>query len=70
MTTNVFTVPPEAAIHTAVDVMLAKRIGCVPVVTAGRVVGLLSETDCMRYLAHLLDLSEAKSALPELPPST
>jgi len=69
MTTNVFTLPPDASMQDAVKVMLAKRIGCLPVVEKGALVGLLSESDCLRYLAHLLDLAEGKRGLPELPPS-
>jgi CBS domain-containing membrane protein len=67
MTTTVFTVAPTAAAHDAVKLMLEKRIGCVPVLEEGKLVGLLSESDCMRYLARLLDISDVKQQLPELP---
>ena len=67
MTSTVFTVPPGATAHDAVKLMLEKRIGCVPVVEEGKLVGLLSESDCMRYLARLLDISDVKQQLPELP---
>src|SRR5579885_2350562 len=33
-----------------------------------RLVGLLSESDCLRYLAHLLEVAAEKDVLPELPP--
>jgi len=66
MTTAVITTVPTATIHEAVKLMLDKRIGCLPVVESGKVVGLLSETDCMRHLARLLDISQAKQDLPEL----
>ena len=66
MTTRVFTVPPSASVRTAVNIMLDKRIGCLPVVDAGRLVGLLAESDCLRHLAHLLRISETKEELPEL----
>jgi CBS domain-containing protein len=69
MTTNVFTVPPEASMQSAVEIMLAKRIGCLPVVEKGALVGILSESDCLRYLAPLLERAEGKRDLPELPPS-
>jgi CBS domain-containing protein len=69
MTTSVFTVTPDASMRSAVELMIAKRIGCVPVVEKGAVVGLLSESDCLRYLAHVLDLSETRQQLPEAPPS-
>jgi acetoin utilization protein AcuB len=65
MTTKVFTVTPAASAHAAVTLMLEKRIGCLPVVEDDRLVGLLSESDCMRYLARLLDISDVKQQLPE-----
>ena len=54
MTTTVSTIAPTATMHEAVELMLDKRIGCLPVVEDGKLVGLLSESDCMRHLAHLL----------------
>jgi acetoin utilization protein AcuB len=66
MTTHVFTIGPDAPMQSAVELMLNKKIGCLPVVENGKLVGLLSESDCLRYLAHLLDIAETKQALPEL----
>jgi len=66
MTTNVITMAPDDTIHDAVELMLRHRIGCVPVVEHGKLVGLVSETDCLRYLARVLDISEEKAGLPEL----
>ncbi len=66
MSSNVVTVAPGATVHQAVDLMLAHRIGCLPVVERGQLVGLVSETDCLRHLAHLLGIAEQKAALPEL----
>lgn len=68
MTKEVCTVAPEASIRAAVDLMLEKRIGCLPVVDNDELVGLLSETDCLRYLARVLALRHEKDDLPELPP--
>ncbi len=67
MTPHVVMVGPSATIHEAVGLMLQKRIGCLPVVEDEKLVGLLSETDCLRYLARLLDIAETKQQLPELP---
>jgi len=67
MASNVVTVAPEATIHTAIELMLSNRIGCLPVVEHGKLVGLISETDCLRYLAHVLGTFEEKAGLPELP---
>jgi CBS domain-containing protein len=66
MATRVFTISPEASIRDAVQVMIDKKVGCVPVVENDRLVGLLAESDCLRYLARVLDISDVKRALPEL----
>jgi acetoin utilization protein AcuB len=68
MTVHVFTVGPDTPIRAAVGTMIDKRIGCLPVIENGKLVGILSESDCLRYLARLLDVSEVKERLPELPP--
>lgn len=60
MTRGVFTIPPEAPISDAIDIMLAKHLGCLPVVADDKVVGILSETDCLRHLARLLAHPEDK----------
>lgn len=67
MTGTVVTVSTGAPLAEAVQLMLDRRIGCLPVVDDGRLVGLLSESDCLRHLARLLNISEAKNRLPELP---
>jgi CBS domain-containing protein len=67
MSTDLVTVAPDDTIHAAVEAMLRHRIGCVPVVEHGKLVGLVSETDCLRYLARVLGISEEKAGLPELP---
>lgn len=54
MTKSVETADPDWPITTAVALMLDKKIGCLPVVEGGRLVGLLSESDCLRLLARLL----------------
>jgi acetoin utilization protein AcuB len=67
MTTKVFTIDPDARVHDAVTRMIEKRVGCLPVVQTSQLVGLLSESDCLRFLARLLDISDVKQHLPELP---
>jgi CBS domain-containing protein len=67
MTSDVVTVPPATPVHDAVDLMTSRRIGCLPVVEEGRLVGLLAESDCMRYLAHLLEITDLRRSLPEVP---
>jgi CBS domain-containing protein len=67
MSHDVHTIEPDASVHKAVELMLARRIGCLPVVEHGKLLGLLSETDCLRYLARVLGISAEKDSLPELP---
>jgi CBS domain-containing protein len=67
MATTVHTVAPTDTVHAAVELMLRERIGCLPVVEHGSLVGLVSETDLLRYLGRVLGISEAKAGLPELP---
>jgi CBS domain-containing protein len=66
MTKKVVTIAPGATIRAATALMLKKRIGCLPVLDGDALVGLLSETDCLRYLARLLELPEIKQRLPLL----
>jgi CBS domain-containing protein len=66
MSANVITAAPDDTVHTSVELMLRHRIGCLPVVEHGKLVGLISETDCLRHLAHVLGVAEEKAGLPEL----
>jgi CBS domain-containing protein len=66
MTPAPLTIGPDASIRSAVRLMLERKIGCLPVVEAGRLVGLVSEADCLRHLEHVLSLADAKGLLPEL----
>jgi CBS domain-containing protein len=70
MTPTPLVTTPDASIRSAVRVMLERKIGCLPVIENGRLVGLLSETDCLRYLEHVLAIGDAKEILPELPNAT
>lgn len=54
MTRPVVTVAPELPMRDAVRLMLERRIGCLPVVRDGRLVGQLSESDCLALLAERL----------------
>jgi CBS domain-containing membrane protein len=64
MTTRVVTIAPGAPLVEAVRLMVGHQIGCLPVVEGGRLCGLISETDCMRYLARLLEIAEERLSLP------
>jgi CBS domain-containing protein len=62
MTTPVLTAMPDWSLARAVQAMLDRGIGCLPVLDGDRLVGLLSESDCLRQLSHLL--AESKPAPP------
>jgi acetoin utilization protein AcuB len=54
MTKNVITVTPETPVQEAARIMADKKIGGLPVVQAGIVVGVITETDLFRVLLELL----------------
>jgi CBS domain-containing protein len=52
MVDDVLTVSPEDDVKEAVRLMVERKVGCLPVVEKGRLVGLITETD---ILVHLLE---------------
>lgn len=42
---------PDAAVERAARLMAEKKIGCLPVVDGDTIVGMLTETDVLRYFA-------------------
>ena len=52
MTREVVTVSPDAPLRTAVKLILEYKIGGLPVVNNGHVVGILTESDVFRYVAQ------------------
>lgn len=53
MRKRVATVRPDTPIKNAARLMADKRIGCVPVVAHGALVGLVTTTDILRYVEGL-----------------
>ncbi len=53
MRKKVITVTPDTEIKDAARLMADKKIGCVPVVSAGALIGLLTTTDILRYVESL-----------------
>ena len=51
MTTDVVTVDPDVPLVEAAATMLRHRIGCLPVVSGGRLLGILTEADFVRLAA-------------------
>jgi CBS domain-containing protein len=52
MVTDVVTVRPEQSLGEAARLMMTKKIGSLPVVEAGRLVGILTETDMLRTIVR------------------
>jgi CBS domain-containing protein len=52
MTEHVITISPDASVKKAARMMIDQKIGCLPVVDGGKLVGLLTETDILRYFAE------------------
>ena len=60
MTRAVLTVRPDTLLQDAARLMHARKIGVVPVVQGGRVVGILTETDVLRVFRQALRHGFAK----------
>jgi CBS domain-containing membrane protein len=54
MTCQVFTIHPNEPLREAVELMIGRKLGCLPVMEGGKLVGLLTETDCLKALDRLL----------------
>jgi CBS domain-containing membrane protein len=52
MTADVVTTTPDAAVTAAAQVMVDRKIGCLPVVEHGALVGILSESDIVLAVAR------------------
>ena len=48
MHTDVVTVTPDTALRTAAETMIFHKVGCLPVVENGRLVGIITETDFLK----------------------
>jgi len=63
MTRDPVTVTPDTPLHEAVEMMRQKRLGCLPVVEDGRLVGIITKADLLQILHGLLTgLGTLKSA--------
>ncbi len=60
MTRNPLTVTPATPLHEAAALLHEKKLGCLPVVEDGRLVGILTVTDMLGVLLRLLGRSAAQ----------
>jgi CBS domain-containing protein len=52
MTEKVITISPGSSIKDAARLMMDKKIGCLPVVDGDRLIGMVTETDMLRYVVE------------------
>jgi len=52
MSPAIFTTTPETPLAEAARVMIERKIGCLPVLEAGKLVGIVTETDFVRLIAE------------------
>ena len=73
MATDVVSVLPDDPIEQAANTMRERRIGCLPVVEGGELVGIITSSDVMSALVYLVGANEPGSrmeiAVPDRPGS-
>lgn len=58
MTANPFTTTPDATVYDAARLMLEHKIGGLPVIEGGRVVGIITESDIFRLMVQMGERGE------------
>jgi acetoin utilization protein AcuB len=63
MTRNVITISPDISLEEATTLLHDNKIGCLPVVEDGNLVGILTENDVMEILIDVMGMKEKGSRL-------
>jgi acetoin utilization protein AcuB len=63
MTRNVITISPDISVEEAATLLHDNKIGCLPVVEDGNLVGMLTEDDVMEILIEVMGMKEKGSRL-------
>lgn len=63
MVREVFTAEPRDPIEQAANIMREKKVGCLPVLEAGALVGIITSSDVMEALVHLVGANEPGSRM-------
>ena len=63
MTRNVITISPDISVEEATTLLHDNKIGCLPVVEDGNLVGMLTEDDVMEILIEVMGMKEKGSRL-------
>ena len=58
MKTDVLTAAPEMDVCTAISILLENKYGCLPVISKGKLVGIVTEADFLNLTLGLLQKSE------------
>ena len=66
MTRNVITISPDISIEEATTLLHDNKIGCLPVVEDGNLVGIITEDDVMEILIEVMGMKEKGSRLEVL----
>jgi acetoin utilization protein AcuB len=66
MTRNVITIAPDISVEEATTLMHDNKIGCLPVVEDGNLVGMITENDVMEILIDAMGMKEKGSRLEVL----
>ena len=65
MTRKVITVTPETHIQQAAKLLLANKIGGLPVLKAGALQGIITETDLLNALVEIMDRATMERIAPD-----
>ena len=65
MTRDLVTVTPDTPMREAVALFLEHKIGCLPVVQGGKLVGILTETDVVRLCGELIEQIDRRELAAE-----
>jgi acetoin utilization protein AcuB len=63
MTRNVITISPDISVEEATTLLHDNKIGCLPVVEDGNLVGMLTENDVMEILIEVMGMKEKGSRM-------
>jgi acetoin utilization protein AcuB len=63
MSADPVSVPPGADIEEAARLLIARRIGCLPVVDRGRLVGIITETDILWVFMEIMGILASSSRI-------
>jgi CBS domain-containing membrane protein len=58
MKTDVLTAAPEMDVCTAISILLENKYGCLPVISEGKLVGIVTEADFLNLTLGMLQKSE------------